>query len=276
LWWLVSGEAYRNYVFGMTLQDYAGRLASLASVLVEQFTPLGLAFAIGGFAVWDRHFPHLRTGAILWSVPVSLYAAGYSTVDSYIYLLPVVWLMSLLLGQGLASGSAWLVQRFSASATWLLPAMAVLCVVAIAAATLWRFPTIDLRNDRAAQEFLDSAIATLEPGSLVISSADSPTFALWYGQWGSGELAESVPGLIFVNHGLYQFGWYRNLMQDHYQAYYLRQDQARNPLPPLEVSFERFIYANRQLRPVYFAEQLPVVPAAELTPVGIFWRLDPP
>lgn len=272
LWWLVSGEAYRNYVFGMTLQGYVGRLASLASLLVEQFTPLGLAFAIGGFAVWDRHFPHLRAGAILWAVPVSLYAAGYSTVDSYVYLLPVVWLMSLLLGQALASGSAWLVQRLPAFSTWLPPAFAGLCIVAIAAATLWRFPTFDLRNDRAAQEFLDAAMTTLEPGSLVVSSADAPTFALWYGQWGSGELAERVPDLILVNHALYQFGWYRNLMHDHYQAYY----PGENQLPPFDASFEKFLSANRLVRPVYFAEQLPVVPAAELTPVGIFWRLDPP
>jgi hypothetical protein len=53
--------------------------------LVEQYSPVGLAVIIGGFAVWDRQRPTLRNGAILWALPISLYAAGYNTVDSYIF-----------------------------------------------------------------------------------------------------------------------------------------------------------------------------------------------
>src|SRR5690606_6989547 len=73
LWWLVSGSAYRAYLFDMTLLEYGGRLASLARILTEQFTPVGLAFVIGGFAVWDQQRPFLRNGALLWILPVSLY-----------------------------------------------------------------------------------------------------------------------------------------------------------------------------------------------------------
>jgi hypothetical protein len=265
LWWLVSGIAYRAYLFSMTPLQYGGRLATLARLIVEQFTPVGLAFILGGFALWDRQRPFLRNGALLWMLPVSLYAAGYNTVDSYIYLLPVGWLAALMLGQGLASGSDWFMAR-SRPAAWIVTLLAVL---AIAALIRWRLPHYDLHNDQTAHNFLDAAAETLEPGSLVISSADAQTFALWYGQWGSGTLAQAVPDLMFVNHALYQFGWYRDLMHDLYPELYAE-------MPNMGTSFADLIATNRPLRPIYLTEPLPEVPAGALTPVGDFWRVNTP
>jgi hypothetical protein len=261
LWWLISGAAYRSYLFGMTLTEYGGRLATLARLLVDQFTPLGLAIIIGGFAVWDRRRPPLRNGALLWILLTSLYSAGYNTVDSYVYLLPVVWLMSVMLGQGLSSGSAWLSQHLRA-APWFVASLILAGLVWLG---LWRLPQIDIRGDQDAQHFLDAATTTLEAGSLVISSADAPTFALWYGQWGSGELAQEAPDLIIVNYALYQFGWYRDLMHDLYAD-----------IPMMGAPFADLLAANRSLRPIYLVEALPEVPTAILTPAGVFWRLEPP
>lgn len=261
LWWLVSGEAYRSYVFGMSPVEYVGRLAALARLLVEQFTPLGLALVIGGFAVWDRQRSVLRNGALLWILPVSLYAAGYSTIDSYVYLLPVAWVMALMLAQGLASGSAWLAERLRAA-----PIMvAALAVVGLIFLAVWRLPEMDLRHDREAQEFLENAITTLEANSLVLTNADAPTFALWYGQWGSGVLAREVPDLIIVNYALYQFGWYRDLMHDLYAD-----------IPMMGSSLADLINENRSQRAIYLTEPLPALPSDELTPRGAFWRLNPP
>jgi hypothetical protein len=277
LWWLVSGVAYRAYLFGMTPIEYGGRLAALARLLVEQFTPVGLALVIGGFAVWGGQRPFLRNGALLWTVPISLYAAGYNTVDSYIYLLPVVWLMTLMLGQGLANGSVWLAERFRSASRWRSGVVATLALSAIVALTVWRLPQLDLRQDHDAQDFLNAAATTLQPGSLVISSADAQTFALWYGQWAGGTsgadgtfraggtLAQAVPDLVFVNHALYQFGWYRNLMHDVYPK-----------VPKLGATFAELIDANRSLRPIYTTEPLPELPSTELMPAGAFWRLHTP
>src|SRR5690606_35085555 len=156
LWWLVSGAAYRAYLFEMTPLQYAGRLATLARLLIEQFTPVGLAVIIGGFALWDRQHPWLRNGALLWVLPVSLYAAGYNTVDSYIYLLPVAWLAALMLGQGLASGSAflhaWAAQRIPLPAwlvTWIVVALPVIGILALLPS---RLAQLDLRQDQAARD----------------------------------------------------------------------------------------------------------------------------
>lgn len=265
LWWLLSGEAYRGYLFGMTPPQYAGRLASLAGILVEQFTPLGLALVIGGFAVWDRQRPWLRNGALLWVLPISLYAAGYNTVDSYIYLLPVVWLMSMMVGQALASGSAWLGQHLHPAPQMTNGMVAALACVGLVTLAGWRLPQMNLRHDHEARDFLAAAATTFQPGSLVISSADAPTFALWYGQWGGGTLTQSVPDLIFVNYALYQFGWYRDLMQDQYPN-----------VPKMGAPFGELIAANRDNRPIVLTEQIAEIPEVELTKVGIFWQISQP
>jgi hypothetical protein len=134
----------------------------------------------------------------------------------------------------------------------------------------WRLPQFDLRADHTAQDFLDEAATTLAAGSLVISSADAPTFALWYGQWGgindgSGSLAQAVPDLVLVNYALYQFGWYRELMHDLYPE-----------IPSMGAPFAELLAANRPLRPIFLTEQLPEVPVEEMTPQGVFWRLKSP
>jgi hypothetical protein len=261
LWWLVSGAAYRAYVFGMTPLEYGGRLAALARLMVEQFTPVGLALVIGGFALWDRQCPFLRNGALLWILPVGLYAAGYNTVDSYIYLLPVAWLASLMLGEGLAGGSDWLANRVKPAA-WIVAALAVIGLVVLIP---WRMGQVALRDDSEARDFLAAAEATLEPGSLVISNADAQTFALWYGQWGSGTLTQAAPNLIFVNYALYQFDWYRQLVQDVYPD-----------IPSMGTTIAALIAANRSLRPIYITEPLPELPPDSVTPVGVFWRVKAP
>jgi hypothetical protein len=270
VWWLVSGEAYRAYVFGMTPSAYVGRLAALAAILVEQFTPVGIALVIVGLAVWDRLHPCLRNGALLWMLPISLYAVGYNTVDSHVYLLPVIWLASVMVGQGLAMVSQWTAARIQPGIQlhWLVtPHLLVTIVALVGVVTLsaWRLPQLDLRTDREARDYLSSAAMTLKPGSLVISSADAETFALWYGAWGSGTLTEAVPDLVFVNYALYQFGWYRLLVHDLYPG-----------VPNMGADFADLIAANRKLRPIYLTEPLPEYPSDILTAESVFWRLDSP
>jgi hypothetical protein len=167
--------------------------------------------------------------------------------------------------------------------------VATLVMIGIALLVPWRLAQVNLRDDHAATDFLSAAASTLEPGSLVISSADAETFALWYGEWGgvkqwadeaqlgdatqgigrtaegSGPLAQADPDLILVNYALYQFVWYRKLMHDLYPE-----------VPKLGASFAEVIEANRSLRPIYFTELLPELPSTELIPVGIFWRLQTP
>ncbi|HXF64425.1 MAG TPA: DUF2723 domain-containing protein [Caldilineaceae bacterium] len=268
LWWLAGGAAYRAYFLDLGLGDLLGRVAAWARVATTQYTPLGLAVALVGLADWDRRAPRLRTFSLLWLAPVSLYAIAYTTVDSFIYLLPVIWLAALWFANGLAIGVDWLQARALSWAGrgvggWGVSLVALLILAAIGGLAVWRLPSISLHHDGEAETFLSAAAATFEPRSLVISNGDAETFALWYGVWGSKTLAAQVPELVLVNVSLYQFEWYHRLLGDLYPG-----------LPGVGRPFDELLAANRALRPIYTTEPLPEL-ADRWTPQGRFWRLTP-
>lgn len=262
-WWLVSGAAYRDYLLGAPWNDLLGRVTRWAQMIVAQFTPLGLGVALLGLADWDRRSPKLRTFGLLWIVPVSLYAIAYRTVDSHVYLLPVVWMAALWFANGLAVGVDWLQARRPTHVVpdIMLP-VAALAVVGLLVSAALRLPELSLRHDRGAEDFLAAAAVILEPDSLVISRSDAQTFALWYGVWGSDALAET-PGLVLVNDALYHFAWYRRLLVDLYPQ-----------VPGMGGPFGELLQANRKVRPIFLAEPLPELPGTRQA-VGPFWRLGP-
>lgn len=258
-WWLVSGAAYRGYLFAASSETALSRIAAWAYTVTRQYTPVGLAIALVGLAVWDRAQPVLRNFSILWVVPVSIYTIGYYTRDSEIYLLPVAWLMALWIALGLQECAAWVKARWGQR--WATPFLVALVLGGLAVQGAVRLPALSVRNDQAARDFLRGAVNVLEPGSIVISLADAQTFALWYGAWGSGELLQAAPGTALINYSLYQFDWYRRLMRALYPD-----------IVGGHQSMEAILAANSGVRPIYFSEALPYVAADRLTPVGPLWR----
>ncbi len=256
--WLVSGAAYRANLFATPPTAILGQLGAWAGTLARQLTPVGLLLAIVGLAAWDQQQPRLRNFALLWITPVSIYAIGYYTRDSYIYLLSVTWMMSLWLAAGLAQVERWLRPHWDARAA---PAVAALCAVGLVATTVITWPTVALRSDHAARDFVRNAAVVLEPNSIVISRSDAETFALWYGAWGDGSLEAAAPHLLPLNDALYQFEWYRRLQGD------LNPDVAG-----VADSIDALLAANAGVRPIYFAEKLGIVPADTLEPAPPLWR----
>jgi hypothetical protein len=217
-WWLVSGAAYRGYLFEGLPAALPARLAGWAYSITAQYTPVGLALALLGLAHWDRTAAHLRNFSLLWVLPVSAYAVIYYTRDSDIYLLAVGWIMALWLAVGLAQAGGWLAQRLPqrrlAGVAGGALLVAVLAGVGLLSLAGWRWPGTALGTDYAARDYLVQVAAVLEPDSIVVTLEDRETFALWYGVWGSGELAARVPGVVPVNDSLYQFDWYRRLQAE--------------------------------------------------------------
>ncbi len=261
-WWLVSGAAYRGYLFAASPASLLTRVAAWANTLVSQFTLVGFAFALVGLATWDRTAPRLRNFSLLWLGPVSLYAIAYGTRDSDIYLLPVVWLMALWLAVGLARSAGWLAGRSPNLAPASNIAFAGLVGALLIGVTVWRWPTVALATDREAVDYLHQVAAVVAPASIVVTREDRETFALWYGVWGSGELLRTAPGLTPINDSLTQFDWYRRHLAD---------------LVPAPVDSDTFvtelIAANRAGRPIYFTHLPEYLPEDELTQVGPLWRL---
>ena len=252
--WLVGGAAYRAYAFSVPWSALAGRIAAGGRILVDQYTPLGAALVLVGLGAWEHRGAQSRWLALLWVVPVSVYAVGYNTVDSYIYLLPVVWLAAIWAGLGLHALATWLGRYLATAAA---PTTALLTVIALALLMMVRVPQISLRHDAEANDYLQSAAAVIAPHSLVITRTDATTFALWYGVWATDRFAADI---IPINDALYPDTWYRQLLA------------ARYPdLVGVGESLTAVIAANRD-RSIYFAQ----APDPDAVPTGPLWQLTAP
>ncbi len=268
LWWLMSGAAYRRYLFAGPWATLLPRLSEWAWMLTSQWTPIGLGIALAGLYRWDAALPRLRTWAVLWVLPISIYAIGYNTSDSEIYLLPVIWLMALWLPFGVQEVVAWLGSRWPRMGDWGLYGFAALAL-GLSLIAIARFPGQSLANANTqadeGRRFVESAAAVLKADSLVFSSGDEETFALWYGAWASGEMEDAAPGMVLVNVALLQFDWYRA--------------QLRRQYPDLagvaEGNAQAILRANVGKRPIFFAEVVEPARPDELIPAGLLWQYQP-
>ena len=260
-WWLVSGSAYRGYLFNLEPKDILGRVGGWAYTLTRQYTWVGLGLSLIGLSYLDAHRPRLRNFGLLWILPVSLYSVSYYTRDSDIYLLPVAWMMALWLGVGAATSVEWVSGRWSRS--WLEPALRGVAVVGVIALLVLHFPEASLHHDREAEQFLAQVIEIVEPNAIIVTSTDATTFAIWYGAWGGGELLDAAPDAIVLNYALYQFDWYRRLQADLHPG-----------IPGIGESVSAVVAANGGERPVYFTEVIPEFTDQHASPVGPLWRYD--
>ncbi|MGB5050212.1 MAG: DUF2723 domain-containing protein [Caldilineaceae bacterium] len=263
IWWLVSGAAYRRYLFALPPGEVLTKTARWALTITSQFTPFGLALCLAGLYRWDRVAGRLRSLSLLWVLPVSLYAISYHTADSEVYLLPVVWLMAVWLPFGVEEVAEWITAR-RPQAGWARMALGA-SLVGLILLTGLRLPAFSLAGDGTARQFVAEAVRVAEPGSIIFSSADAETFALWYAAWGSGELLEAAPGTALVNVALLQFGWYRALLHRIYPN-----------LAGVETGEAgAILQANAGQRPIFFSEIVPPAQADQLQPVGSLWRYSP-
>ena len=282
--WLISADAYRPYLFGLPTSSILQRISAWAYITTAQFTPVGLAFALLGLSYLDRVWPRFRTFCLLWAAPICIYAIGYHTRDSEIYLLPFIWIAALWLGVGFwfsaDTVADWLSKRNLRIHSIFYPMVGLLFVLGLC---VWRLPDISLHTDREAIDFLDDARAIIEPNSVVYSSADAETFALWYGAWGSSkawstdtiihtrDASQTKPELVLINSALLQFEWYQRLIREYYSDA-AGSDVAGIEQLTLEQALSQSMIENIDVRPIYFSENPPYIPAEHLEPVGRFWR----
>ncbi|MCX6029023.1 MAG: DUF2723 domain-containing protein [Chloroflexi bacterium] len=103
-WWLISGRAYGALPFGIELAYLPGRLAAWVADALRQFGgPWSALIALAGLWRIDQrdHTWWRLTGLI--ALAFSVYAIGYNTADSFVYLIPV-WAVAAL---WLAAGMDW-------------------------------------------------------------------------------------------------------------------------------------------------------------------------
>lgn len=219
-WWLVSGQGYRAYLFGLPAEQAVTRFSQWSLTLLAQFTALGVPLlALGAYSQWHGNGQGrwwvLGVGGT--AVALAVYAFTYNTMDAIILLLPVVLVSALLLAPALN-----VVGKFGL----LLPLG--LLVTNFNPVNLQRAVDVGRKGIELAE--------ALPPRAIVLTPGDATIFTLWYVQF----VEEVRPDLVLIDTKLFALDWYRQ--------------QVRQARPALEAAtpgdLDALRAANKLDRPV--------------------------
>lgn len=266
-WWLVSGRLYHDYAFSLPLASLPARLGAWASLWRQQYGLAGLALALYGLSVWFDEVPRWAWATAITVASYSLYAIGYDTTDSYVYLLPTYLITALWMAVGARAVWCALVAlpRHGAAAR----ALFVLALVVLPL-ILWNshHEALDLSEDRGARDWV-VAVEGLPPDALLITGEDRHTFAMGYAQW----VEHRRPDLWVVDGELWAYDWYR--AQNHAR---LCMTTSQGLVSPQSVDeLEALVRAALRCgRPVYLgSERAELTREYTTTPEKVFTRLAP-
>jgi len=204
--WLVGGAAYRGYTFQLSFFDIIDRMRAAAGLALEQFTLVGLFFAVYSLLGMRSVRVLLPT---VWSASIFLiFSVVYASYDSHVYLI-VSWLcIAVWAAQGLGD----LLQLLSRYSESLARLTMVFTLVLLFARIPFTYKQVDLSHDAQAQEFIAVTLEKIPNQALVLVTGDEQVFALWYAQFAQHRRED----IVIVAEGLLQFDWYPRTLKHIY------------------------------------------------------------
>jgi hypothetical protein len=223
-YWMLSGQAYQDYVFGVPIESLWDKLVTWVELVFTQLNPLGIFLAlIGMLALWRaQRWVLFSTGTS--AIGLMAYSLLYNTFDSQVLTIPAFFVMSTYVGVGayqvFVVVSQWAAENAAKdfSPRWIgklvtgwapIAALATIAFASVpAAAVVLNYEAQNLRGDSEAFEFAEAVLDIVPPGAVVISDTEEKTFALWYMVFVERPESRVVP----ISGRLLQFDWYwRNL-----------------------------------------------------------------
>jgi hypothetical protein len=233
-WWLVSGALYRDYLFALPASALGGRLAAWAQTWGRGLGLTGVGLAALG-VTWlagrQRSFG-LRPSSKGWLaatglsfVILNLYALGYNTTDSVVYLVPAFAIASIWLGAGLTDLFGRM-GEWDKAGRWLTPLTLTIALVTPAWTLARNGGALDLSDDHCVKSFCRAVMKDAPPRAILLTTTDRQTFALWYCQQVEG----LRPDVAVVDEGLAGFDWYRAGLQRPHPDLWISQADASAPI----------------------------------------------
>ena len=170
-------------------------------IKARQFTPVGAMLAgLGWVRLWRRRWS-FALASILAFGAFNLYAIGYDTADSLVYLVLALPIAALWLGEGLSQAADWLRQRvrWGAGAILLLPLLQV----------VFFWGQMDLSGDQTAMAWAEQTLREAPPQAVILTNQDRHTFTLWYVHDVLGER----PDVVVIDVDLWAQEPYREMMR---------------------------------------------------------------
>jgi len=176
-------------------------------LLPQQFGWLGVALGILGLVLFFTP-SRLYLYSIWISVICSLFAMIYSSVDSYVYLIPVYISFSIWIGLG--------VGNVLGKVSFRPRAIVWVAGFLLAGYFAIRIPgytgQVDASRDLRAEMFGRQVMTEVPHDALVFVKGDRAIFTSWYFHFA----LKQRPDLIIIAEELLHFDWYQETLQDTY------------------------------------------------------------
>ena len=215
LWWVISAQVYRTDLLGLPWAAYPARFSAWANLLFDQFGTFGVVLALWGNVEIVRWHRRIGSALVLTFILYSLFALGYTTADSEVYLIPALWVATLWIATALPTLVSE-VTRYVQRRGWTGQAVGKALVIAMfllpVANGVVNLPGADLSQDTEALAYGREVLASLPNDALVIAEGDKPIMALWYCRY--VERPESR--VMIIAPGLLVYPWYREQLRRHY------------------------------------------------------------
>lgn len=249
--WLVSGKLYRRFVLSLPWAYIPARTSAWSALLVQQFGWWGVFLGLIGLWFWwnkDRTFCGFL---VILVATASIYAIGYNTTDSYVYLIPAFLVIALWLGKGVSWVLAALKEHPGRMArqAFLLSSCAFLLLPLLSPAG--NYKALDLSSDHTASAYGTEVLRTVPAKAVILADTDPHTFALWYFHYAEGVR----PDVVILNVTLLQYDWYRENIRWLYP--HLTIPDLNGELMPALA----FIAGNVDSHPIYLTDPDPQVQA---------------
>ncbi|MGC8879423.1 MAG: glycosyltransferase family 117 protein, partial [Anaerolineae bacterium] len=266
--WLVTGQAYAPLVAALPIAHLPGRLLAALALLVRQTAWWGVPAAyLGVQALW-RHDRPIVIATSLSSLVLLVYAVGYNTSDSYVYLIPLGMMLALWIAWGLAEGWRYLLPQVGAPLGQLVPTQLmrwgiwVLALVPLMA----NYQMVDASRDWRAHNFGVGVLDSVEQGAMIITETAMDTFPLWYFHYAEGRRSD----IILINGNLLAYKWYRDSVRHRYPSIELPDTNDH----PVQV-VQKLVYVGLARGAVYLTTPHWSLPdSLRLMPAGALYRVE--
>jgi len=219
--WMISGSAYRHYLFGLPLDYVPARLSAWAAGLLAQYGVWGVILGLTG--LWhlsEREGDRALAEGMVFLL-YSIYAIGYNTTDSYVYLIPTYLVFALWIGRGVAY---LLTQALEQRERWeMIPVLTLVTALLLPLIPLGlNYSSLDLSGDVEAGHYGAGIMRRVPSGSIVISATDAHTFSLWYAQ----VVSDPRTDIVILDRDLLQYPWYVENLRSRYPHLPLPHDTS--------------------------------------------------
>jgi hypothetical protein len=206
-WWEISGRAYQASLFTIPFGEFISRIAAFARLLLDQFGILGLIIGLIG-AVMMEGLKRSMVWLCIWIFTAySIFSLGYTTNDSFLYLIPTYIVFSIWIGSGLLYLARWRLY----SIPFGILAGGLLIVFLLVRIPFTR-ASLDARKDIQAVSYAEKYLKIAPQGAILLTDSSEDTFPLWYYHFGLGVR----PDLHIILLPLTQFVWYQKTIHNVY------------------------------------------------------------